>query len=271
MPEEALVTLPDDLGWEQAAFVEPFANAVNAWELSGADAGCSVAILGAGGLGLGLVACAAGTGCAQTAVSDLSQTRLDAAAELGAATCGNDTETHPEGSYDSYDSYDVVFDTVGSVDSRRRAIDLTRKAGTCVLMGFAAPDLEANAGAFIRSQRRILGAFVYSMTQFQTAVSLAARCKADWVANLSFAEVEPLLQRYLEGDFSTVKSRPATQRLAPFKGLRRHRGSHLPLRQFVHPPEDRLLLLRVDMTVCVGGCISLPPSPRTLLHRQSIR
>ena len=32
------------------------------------------------------------------------------------------------------------------------------------------------------------------------------RCKADWVANLSFAEVEPLLQRYLEGDFSTVKA-----------------------------------------------------------------
>ncbi|WP_420348767.1 zinc-binding dehydrogenase [Pelagibius sp.] len=203
VPEETLVTLPDDLGWEQAAFVEPFANAVNAWELSGADGGCSVAILGAGGLGLGLVACAAGAGCAQIAVSDLSQTRLDAAAELGAATCGNDTETHPEG---SYDSYDVVFDTVGSVDSRRRAIDLTRKAGTCVLMGFAAPDLEANAGAFIRSQRRLLGAFVYSMTQFQTAVSLAARCKADWVANLSFAEVEPLLQRYLEGDFSTVKA-----------------------------------------------------------------
>jgi len=200
VPEAAMVALPDHLSWEQAAFVEPFANAVNAWELSGADAGCSVAVLGAGGLGLGLVACAAGAGCAQIAVSDLSRTRLDAAAELGATACGNDTEAHPGG------SYDVVFDTVGSADSRRQAIELTRKAGTCVLMGFAAPDLEANAGAFIRSQRRLLGAFVYSMTQFQTAVGLAGRCKADWVANLSFAEVEPLLQRYLEGDFSTVKA-----------------------------------------------------------------
>ncbi|MCG8692416.1 MAG: zinc-binding dehydrogenase, partial [Minwuiales bacterium] len=196
VPAKALIELPDHLGWEQAAFVEPFANAVNAWERSGAGSDTRVAIVGAGGLGLGLVACAAESGCVAVAVSDLSSSRLRAAAELGAGAA----ETHLAG------TYDVVFDTVGSAAARQTAVALTRKGGTCVLLGFASPVLEVDAGELIRSQKRIVGSFVYSKQQFVRAIGLAARCSAEWVTNLSFSEVEPLLAGYLDGDFSVVKA-----------------------------------------------------------------
>ena len=195
-PASTLVDLPDDLSWEQAAFVEPFANSVNAWELSEARTGDTVAILGAGGLGLGLIACAAEAGHSTIAAVDLSRSRLRVAAELGA----NDVQTDLSG------AYDVVFDTVGSVEARQQAIALTRKSGTCVLLGFAAATLEMDAAAFIRSQKRMIGSFVYSAEQFKKAVQLAGRCRTEWVTNLSFSEVEPLLTKYLDGDFSTVKA-----------------------------------------------------------------
>ena len=200
VPAKALVELPDHLGWEQAAFVEPFANAVNAWERSGADRDTRVAIVGAGGLGMGLVACAAESGCVAVAVSDLSSNRLRAAADLGASAA----ETHLAG------PYDIVFDTVGSAAARQTAVALTRKGGTCVLLGFASPVLEVDAGELIRSQKRIVGSFVYSKQQFVRAIGLAARCSADWVTNLSFSEVEPLLAGYLDGDFSTGEGGSST-------------------------------------------------------------
>ncbi len=196
VPATALVDLPDDLSWEQAAFVEPFANSVNAWELSGADTGDTVAIVGAGGLGLGLVACAAEADCEEIAVADLSSGRLRAATELGANSVSADLTGR----------YDVVFDTVGSAEARQKAIALTRKSGTCVLLGFATPMLEIDAGDFIRSQKRIVGAFVYSVQHFMNAIQLVRRCRREWVTNLTFLEVEPLLLKYLDGDFSTVKA-----------------------------------------------------------------
>lgn len=194
VPEDAVVELPDTISWEQAAFVEPFANSVNAWELSSPTKLDEVAVIGSGSLGLGLVVCAARAGCQHVAVSDISKTRLAAAMHLGAQEI------------DFNRSYAVVFDTVGSKESWMAAITLTRKLGTIVLMGFANPILETNASELIRGQKLVVGAFAYSSKQFSKAIKLATHAENDWVRNISFQDVEPLLNRYLEGDFSVVKA-----------------------------------------------------------------
>ncbi|MGI9407861.1 MAG: zinc-dependent alcohol dehydrogenase [Hyphomicrobiaceae bacterium] len=194
VPQDAVVELPNTLNWKQAAFVEPFANSVNAWELSNASERGSVAVIGAGSLGLGVVACAVAAGCEHIAVSDLSETRLAAAAHLGA------------GKIDAEKFYDVVFDTVGSEESRSAAFALTRKLGTVVLLGFASSILEINAGELIRGQKRVVGAFAYSPKQFNEAIKLAECTQSDWVKNIPFQDVEPLLNCYLDGDFSVVKA-----------------------------------------------------------------
>ncbi|WP_165943598.1 zinc-dependent alcohol dehydrogenase [Roseicella aquatilis] len=195
VPEDALEELPGDLTWEQAAFAEPFANAVHAWELAG-NPRDRIAILGAGGLGLGLVVCAAVTHSESITIADLSANRLAAAVALGATETGTAIAGH----------YDFVFDTVGSAETRRAALELTRPGGTCILLGFAAPLLEIEAGRFIRSERRLLGSFAYSDREFRSGLELAARCSPDWVESLAFDEVEPFLKRCLAGDFSIVKA-----------------------------------------------------------------
>lgn len=196
VPEGALVTLPDALSWEQSVFIEPFANAINAWAQSGAGADWAVAVLGAGGLGLGLVACASEAGCKRVDVSDPAPSRQAVAQALGSRQLKGDAEG----------KFDVVFDTVGSVQTRNLAIQLTRKGGRCVFLGFAAPAQEVNFSELIRHEKTLIGSFVFSMAQFRQAVQLAQRCRSEWVTNLGFAEVEPLLSRFLEDDFSVVKA-----------------------------------------------------------------
>ncbi len=195
VPEDSLVALPDSITWEQASFIEPFANAVNAWDLAQADPSAAIAVLGAGSLGLGVVASASAAGCKIIQVSDNSAPRLAAAATLGAEAISKQMA----------DTYDIVFDTVGSAESRQAAAALTAKGGRCIFMGFATPTSEIDFAELIRGQKQFIGAFVYSATQFERAIALAGKTQSSWVQNLSFTDVEPLLKRYLKNDFSTLK------------------------------------------------------------------
>ena len=140
-------------------------------------------------------------GCESVSATDLSDNRLDIAKMLGAS------EVDPR------QTYDTVFDTVGTAEARKTAMDLTCKLGRCIWMGFSTPFQEIAANELIRSQRTITGAFAYSAQQFVEATKLAGRARPDWVTNLAFTEMECQLQAYLAGDFSTVKAalRPSVQ------------------------------------------------------------
>lgn len=196
VPEANIVPLPEDMTWEQSAFVEPFANSVNAWVRSGAGPESAVAIVGAGGLGLGLVACAANVGSRTIHVVEPSDERCRAASALGATQVGTRTEGR----------FDVVFDTVGSAEARELALKATRKGGTCVFLGFAEKLQSIDFAAFIREQKQLVGSFVFSRSQFERALQLARLTRAEWVNNLEFGQVEPRLAAYLSGDFRDVKS-----------------------------------------------------------------
>lgn len=202
VPESALVPLPSTLSWEQASFIEPFANSVNAWDRAQPKPTDSVLIIGAGSLGLGLAAVARHQGCTSVAVSDPSPTRLEAASALGASEVAPGFNT----------GFDVVFDTVGSEQSRTACIQRTRKGGKVVFLGFASQSLSVDFSRLIREQKTLIGSFVFSRQQFIQAMELAEGCHSDWVRNLSFDEVFAELQAYANGNFEPVKSALRPQR-----------------------------------------------------------
>jgi threonine dehydrogenase-like Zn-dependent dehydrogenase len=196
IPRELLFELPNELTWEQSAFIEPFANSMNAWEISQASRENSIAIIGAGSLGLGLVACAHAEQCQVIEVSDLSESRLDAAKCLGATKSAESLDGQ----------FDIVFDTVGTQETRALATQLSKKGGKSVFLGFATPMFEVNFAELIRHQKQLLGSFVYSKEHFQKAMHLAKNCQSEWVTNLTFVDVKAQLEKYLNNDFSTVKA-----------------------------------------------------------------
>ncbi len=84
VPKKAIFEIPNELSWEQSSFIEPFANSINAWELAQIKPNQTVLIIGAGSLGLGLIACAKDLNHKQISVIENSIPRKQAAIELGA-------------------------------------------------------------------------------------------------------------------------------------------------------------------------------------------
>lgn len=195
VPKESTIDLPDTLSWEQSVFIEPFANSINAWEISEANKTDSIAIIGAGSLGLGLVASAKKSGCKSIHIGDLSTNRRNAAEVLGA------TETSKQ----LKGQFDIVFDTVGSIETRDQTIQSTKKGGKCIFQGFETPEHKVNMSEIIRHQKQLIGSFVYSKSHFNAAITLAENCKSTWVRNISFEEVEGFLVRFLNYDFKNIK------------------------------------------------------------------
>lgn len=196
VPESALVHMPATLSWEQASFIEPFANAINAWERAQPKSTDSVLVIGAGSLGLGLTAMARDQGCKSIFVSDLSSKRLEAALSLGAR----------EVALSFSREFDIVFDTVGTELARTQCINQTKKNGKSVFLGFAAQSLTIDFTRMIREQKTFIGSFVFSRQQFVKAMELAHDCSSEWVKNLSFNEVAAELMAYADGNFMPIKS-----------------------------------------------------------------
>lgn len=202
VPKSSLVPLPSTLSWEQASFIEPFANSVNAWERAQTKPRDSVFVIGTGSLGLGLAAMARHQECVSIKVSDPSPSRLDAATALGAS------KVNPDGT----GRFDVVFDTVGSEESRTECIHRTKKGGKAVFLGFSSQTLSLDFSRLIREQKTLIGSFVFSREQFLTAMDLAKRCRSEWVRSLSLDEALAEFQSHANGDFRTVKSALRPQR-----------------------------------------------------------
>lgn len=195
VPKTTLIELPDEVNWEQSCFIEPFANAINAWEIAGIKNKRKVLIIGAGSIGLGLVACAKNEKHSETYILEKSKQRNEAAETIGAKKVINK---------ENY--YDLVFDTVGSIETKSDAFKFMKPNGKCIFLGFATKQFEINFSELIRMQYQIIGSFVFSMQQFLSAVDLVKLTKNEWVKNLKFEDVETQLKIFLKDDFSVIKS-----------------------------------------------------------------
>jgi L-iditol 2-dehydrogenase len=137
--KQNLIPLTEGLAFREAAMVEPLACVVRGVEESWIGRGQSVAVIGAGPVGLMFVALAKMRG-AHVVAAGRSQPRLDKALELGAETTvgalpGKDLaeqlrELSPGGR-----GADVVIEAVGLAETCEAAVRAVRKGGVVNLFG----------------------------------------------------------------------------------------------------------------------------------------
>jgi 2-desacetyl-2-hydroxyethyl bacteriochlorophyllide A dehydrogenase len=131
--------LPDFLSYEEGTLLEPLAVAVHAARRAQIEMGHTVAIFGAGGIGLLLLQVARASGCARVFITDLSEHRLKTAEFFGAALALHPGKEDPvERIFRETGGFGVdrSFEAVGLEKTLQQAAASLKKGGIAVLVGF---------------------------------------------------------------------------------------------------------------------------------------
>jgi threonine dehydrogenase-like Zn-dependent dehydrogenase len=197
VPNANLYDIGDGLSWEQAAAIEPLANAVHAWRLGsfGTDP-MRVGVIGAGTIGLVCLLVARARGAAHVAVADLSEERLAVAKRLGADAVGPTLEGE----------FDVIFDAVGVPATHRASVDAIRPGGTAVWLGLIGEQAEFDSQHLVRMEKRVQGSFCYSDADFRNAMALAHKVDLSWVQPFPLAEGVGIFMELMDGRTDVVKA-----------------------------------------------------------------
>lgn len=138
VPARNAEIFPESLSWDEAVLIEPVAVLVHVMELARICVGDTVAVLGAGPIGLLTLTMARLAGATSVIVADRVAHRLQLARELGAScVIQNPAQPIAESILDATRGRgaDVVFDAAGSLETINEGIAATRPAGQLVLIG----------------------------------------------------------------------------------------------------------------------------------------
>ncbi|MBS0561103.1 MAG: alcohol dehydrogenase catalytic domain-containing protein [Proteobacteria bacterium] len=137
LPARMALRVPDGLDLSHAALAEPLAVGAHAVRKAGTLLGARVLVIGAGPIGLAVIAFAALSGAGALAVSEPDPTRRERALSLGATT-GIDPraeDVRAAFAQAAGGAPDVVFECAGAPGLLRHAIDLAGIAARVVVVG----------------------------------------------------------------------------------------------------------------------------------------
>ncbi len=134
MPERCCFTIPDSMSLEVAALAEPLTIGYYAVELAKLKPDVSVAVLGAGPIGLSVMLCAQAFGADLKLVTDPLEYRRDVANSLHPKNAISPDELDQNKSCFER-QFDVVFECCGKQEALDQAIHLLKPGGTLLLVG----------------------------------------------------------------------------------------------------------------------------------------
>jgi L-iditol 2-dehydrogenase len=163
-----LLPVPDGLVSEVAALVEPLACCLHGVDRAGVSAGDTVAVLGAGPIGLMLCACIADAGGHAVVVGGRPERRA-LVPEFGGRT-------------GSGEGADVVVEAAGTQEAWHRALELVRPAGTVLFFGGlpGGAELRVDPQRLHYEELTLRGAFHHTPRTVRAALAFLASGARPW-------------------------------------------------------------------------------------------
>lgn len=192
-PSDFAYKLPESVSLDEGAMIEPLSVGLYAARRAKIQPGDSVAVLGAGPIGLVSLQAALVYGATDIYVTDIIDYRLDKARELGATKAVNVRE-------DSLDrsDFDSVLQTAGTAGTFKQAISLSRRGGRAVQVGYpSTTELTIDPTKILSRELDLVGVHRY-MDTYPRAISLleSGRVDVESMISKSFSldEVEEALR-----------------------------------------------------------------------------
>lgn len=161
--ENQLAVVPEELPFPQAALLGcgVVTGAGSALNTANVNAGDTVVIFGAGGVGLNAVSGARIAGASRIVVIDIQAKRLEEAKRFGATDVIDSTKTKPVDAVRDLlpGGADHVFDFVGQKAVTEQGLAMLGVGGGLYLVGVARPDVDISVNIFnaIAGQKRVQG------------------------------------------------------------------------------------------------------------------
>ena len=185
-----LVFVPESVSCEHAAMCEPCAVAIHALSQAGVSLGDTVAIFGAGPIGLLAAQIARGWGADKIILADVDEKKLGFAGELGFACTVNSGKTDPAEyvhSVTGEKGADLVLDAAGVSPALEGGLKAAKVFGRMVLMGNPAGKMEVSQKAYweiLRKQLTLKGTWNSSYNDHHNDWRLAVRCMEQGILQL---------------------------------------------------------------------------------------
>jgi L-iditol 2-dehydrogenase len=174
VPADFAYPVPAALSDDAAALLEPLSVGIWANRKAGTAAGSSVLVAGAGPIGLVTTQVARAMGATEVVVTDVSPTRLEAAARLGATGTARAGSPAAAG----LNGFDAFVDCSGAAPAIDAGVRAVRPAGAVVLVGMGPDDLTLPFGVVQQRELTVTGTFRYANT-WPEAIALAASGAVD--------------------------------------------------------------------------------------------
>ena len=173
-PAARLHKVPAHFSDHQAALIEPLATPVHAVRLAGDLRGKTVAIQGAGTIGLLALTAARRAGAAKIVSTDMLAAKRQLALDLGADAVVDAAAENLAAVVrgELGESADVVFDCVAYEATLAEAIKMAVKGGTVVVLGGPRKFASVNLPVIQEFQIRIQGAATYRWEDFDDAIEI---------------------------------------------------------------------------------------------------
>jgi L-iditol 2-dehydrogenase len=178
-----LIKLPDNVSFDEASLVEPFACCIRAWNKCNFHKGDDIAVLGAGPAGLMHVLLAQAFGAGRIFVLDINDFRLKFAKKYGVDAFNSlehdlaskiKSETGGRG-------VDICVVATGSTKALLQSFDLTRKGGKIMLFGVPpkGSQMSYDMSKLYSSEHSLIPSYAASEIETNQALRLISEKRVD--------------------------------------------------------------------------------------------
>ncbi|KAH4956770.1 hypothetical protein HBI78_196480 [Parastagonospora nodorum] len=179
LPEECCYKLPEHVSFQEGALVEPLSIAVHCCGLAGNLQGRSIAVFGAGPIGLLCAAVASAFGAATVVAVDIVESRLEVVKTFGATHTYKMQSLLPElnsiqllEQSGCKEGVDVVIDATGAEPCIECGVWALKRGGTFVQAGLGFPRIAFPIGQLCDKEAILKGSFRYGPGDYKLAISL---------------------------------------------------------------------------------------------------
>lgn len=205
VPEKNVYKLPDSVSLEEGALVEPTAVAVQAIKEANLQSDQTVAVIGAGPIGLLTIIAAKAAGASKIVAFDLSASRLEKAIRVGATHIIKSDEQSPVKVCTEIEpnGFDVVFEVAGAEITLNQAIKIAKVRGIVVIVSLFPKPVLFNPMDLTVSGVKITSSLAYEPEVFQKTIDLMATGNID-CKEIITGRIE--LERIIEDGFNVLST-----------------------------------------------------------------